>query len=76
MHFHIGVKPKDYGVCGKQVIQAQILKEHMLIHTCEKPHACDICGLHFRQAQHLKEHIYTGVKPHDCGVRCKQFIQA
>ena len=57
--------------CGRGLVTAQALRNHMRIHTGENPFRCDECSKTFTQAKGLHSHMltHTGVKGFVCQVR-------
>ncbi|VIO99527.1 Uncharacterized protein BM_BM17840 [Brugia malayi] len=59
------------------VCQKEMIKDHMMTHTCKKPYSCSICKRDFAEFGNMKKHmmIHTGEKPYSCSICKKNFTQ-
>ncbi|KAG5896115.1 hypothetical protein JTB14_006903 [Gonioctena quinquepunctata] len=76
VHKDIGVNTtKVCEICGKEVINKQVLRDHMRIHTEERPFDCPQCPRKFRQSSALKKHMrsHTGECPFECEICGKKY---
>lgn len=44
------------GICGKELLSAYTLANHMRSHTGERPYGCSVCEKFFKTKSNLSEH--------------------
>jgi len=44
------------GICGKELLSAYTLANHMRSHTGERPYGCSVCEKFFKTKSNLNEH--------------------
>ena len=60
---HLKKRTGKCGICGKEFIDYENLKEHSNIHTNSKPYTYDVCGKSFRNkcmlTRHIRDHRFS-----------------